>query len=321
MQPNYGLPVGVLSPNGAINSTDSSLWNVLGQVGGTQAQAANSGGGGVLGDSTVNTGPTAAQQQAATDAQTKSQNALYLQDQAGQLRDLLTRNDTSYSHGLAGNQDAYDTGAGTVNQQHDAQVTSQNKGKQSAYDTINSNANNGYRSLAQIIGRASGTGSSAFQQLLPDVIGRDTSSKRQGATDTFGQNLSNIDASTTTSLADLLKQKKAADEATSTGYQNNRQSFNGQLSQNAGQLAQNNGGDFNAVKAAQQPFADAINNSRNAVEGFFNQYRTPFTPQAVDPNLAQYQTDRSAVNAQSQPGADGSNPYSQLLRKKLQGIA
>ena len=261
---------------------------------------------------------TAAAATTAANNQTKADNNGYLQDQAAQLRDLLGRNDTNLTQGLQGNQDQYDTGVGTVNQQKDAQVTTQNQGKLSAYDQINQNANNGYRSLAQIIGRASGTGSSAYQDLLPSVIGQDTSSQRQGATDTFGQNLSNIDASTAASLADLMKQKKANESSVRGAYQTNVQNLNNQLAQNAGQYAQNNNGGFAAVKAAQTPFQNAINDSRNATQGYFDQFRTPFTPQAVDPNLAAYQSDRSVVNAQGQPGTDSSNPYASLLRRKLQ---
>ena len=282
--------------------------------------------GAVKGDSTSapSTGsyPTTAQQQAsaqaAANAATQSYNNAYLNDQEGLLRGLLTRNANNRDIGLRGNEDQYNTGVGTVNQQKQAQVTTQNQGKQSAYGQINRNANAGYRSLAQIIGRASGTGSSAFQELLPDVIGRDTSAKRQGATDTFGQNLSNIDTSTNASLADLMKQKKANESTVMTGYENNNQNIQGQLSQNAGARVQNNGGGFDAVRAAQNPYQTAINSSKDNVESFFSQYRTPFTPQEVNPNLAAYSTDRSAVNGQAQ-GANGENPYSNLLRKRLQG--
>lgn len=267
-----------------------------------------------------------------------SQDVSFLNDQATQLKNLLGRTDTGLAQGLAQNEDQYNTQVGGANAAKDQaysgyqdQRVAQNKGKQSAYDTINKNANTGYRSLAQIIGRAAGTGSSAFQDLLPNVIGTDTSSKRQAATDTYGQNLQGIDKSQNqydinfqNSLADLLKQKKANEENIRSGVENQRQSLDQQLATNAGQVAQARGGGYAQVKAAQQPFQDAINNSRNAVESFFNQFRTPYTPTqavAATPDLANYNVDRSNINTQGQQGVDPNNPYSQMLRKKLQGTA
>lgn len=277
-------------------------------------------------------GPSAAAQGTADDLS-------FLNDQAAQLRSLLARTDTGLNQGLTQNQDQYDTQLGQANAQKDQQYATyadqrvaQNKGKLGAYDTINKNAGAGFRSLAQIIGRAAGTGSSAFQDMLPDVIGKDTSSKRQSATNTYGDNLAGIDKSQgqydisfANVLADLQRQKKANEDTLRTGIETQRQGINDQLSQNAGQVAQAQGGGYAAVKAAQSPFQAAIDNSRNAVEGFFNQFRTPFTPQkavADAPNLADYTVDRASVNANGNPQvSDPTNPYSALLRKKLQGVA
>lgn len=268
-------------------------------------------------------GPTpqqqAASQAAAQAASAKADDLAFLGDQGNQLRDLLGRTDTGLNQGLAQNEDQYNTAVGNATTQRDAQTQSQNQAKLGAYDTINRNAGDGYRSLAQIIGRAAGTGSSAFQELLPNVIGKDTSSKRQDATNTYGQNLSNIDTSYNGTLADLVKQKKTNEDTLRSGIESQRQGIDQQLAQNAGQVAQANGGGYAAVKAAQSPFQDAINNSRNAVENFFNQFRTAYTPTPVNPNLATYQTDRSVVNAKNDPNTpDSTDPYAALLRKKLQ---
>lgn len=245
----------------------------------------------------------------------------YLNDQAAQLRSLLARTDTGLNQGLLHNQDEYDTQVGATNQDRNKKVSSETQNKLNAYETINRNANNGYRSLAQIIGRAAGRGSSAFQDLLPDVIGKDMSSKRQGATSTYGQNVSNIEDSTSSVLADLLRQKKANEESLRSGIEGQRQNIQSQLAANAAQAAQARGGGYAAVKAAQQPFQDSINQSRDQVENFFNQFRTAYTPQAINPNLSQYSIDRATINAQNQPDADPNNPYAQLLRKRLQGQA
>jgi hypothetical protein len=269
-------------------------------------------GGDVLGDSTGPSGGGA--------APTNPDDIAFLGDQAAQLRSLLGRTDTALSQGLTSNQDQYNQALGNATTQKDQQVQGQNQAKLSAYNTINQNAGNAYRSLAQIIGRAAGTGSSAFQDLLPNVIGKDTSSKRQAATDTYGQNLSNIDTSFNSTLADLLQQKKANEERLRSGIESQRQNIEGELATNAGQAAQAKGGGYAAVKAAQSPFQRQIENSRNAVESFFNQFRTPYTAQAQNPNLAAYTTDRTAINAGNQ-GQDTSDPYAAILRKRILGTA
>lgn len=259
----------------------------------------------------------------------------FLNDQESQLRGLLGRTDTGLANGLTKLGDDYQTNVDQQNQAEkqalsgfDDKRVQTNQSKQSAYDTINRNAGTGYNSLAQIIGRAAGRGSSAFQELLPNVIGKDASSKRLQATNTAGQNLQSIDKAQNNTelsfqnvLADLLKQKKQGEDDLRSGIEGQRQTINSQLATNAGQRATAQGGGYAQVKAAQQPFQTAIDNSRNSVESFFNQFRTPYTPQqaaVATPNLATYQVDRAGVNAANQ-GADANNPYADLLRKKLQG--
>jgi len=41
---------------------------------------------------------------------------------------------------------------------------------------------------------------------------------------------------------------------------------------------------------------------------------------ATTPDLSAYNTDRTTINARDQ-GVDSTNPYTSLLRKKLQGAA
>jgi len=262
----------------------------------------------------------------------------YLDDQAQQLRDLLARTDTGLNQGLTQNEDEYQRQLGGANASKEQQYANyadqrvdQNKGKLKTYDTINKNANNGYRSLAQIIGRAAGTGSSAYRDLLPNVIGTDTSSKRADANETFGSNLRGIDKaqgqfdiSFADVLDDLMRQKKTNESALRSGIESQRQGINSQLGTVAGQRAQALGGGYNQVRAAQQPFQDSINNSRNQVESFFNTFRTAYTPKAAvaaTPELGQYTADRSVINAQNQGASDATNPYAALLRKRLTGQA
>lgn len=262
----------------------------------------------------------------------------YLDDQQRQLRDLLARTDTGLSQGLVNNEDEYNRNLGQSNADKERQYANyadqrvtQNQGKLDSYDTINKNASNGFRSLAQLIGRASGTGSSAFRDLLPNVIGTDISSKRGQANDTYGENLQGIDKaqnqydiSFADVLDDLLRQKKSNENTLRSGIETQRQDLNSKLGTVAGQRAQALGGGYDQVKAAQQPFQDSINNSRNQVESFFNQFRSAYTPKqavATAPELSNYTTDRSVINAQNQGATDATNPYAQLLRKRLTGQA
>jgi hypothetical protein len=238
---------------------------------------------------------------------------------------------------LQKNEDEYTTQTGDAGRDKERayagyaeQKVAQNQGKLDAQNTNNRNAGIGYRSLSQIIGRAAGRGSSAFRDLLPDVVGKDLSSKQRDVSETTGRNMQGIDkargeydSSFEGVLADLLKQKKDNEANAKTAFADKRIGVNNQLADVAGQRAIAQGGGYAQVKAAQQPFQDTINQTQNTVEGFFNQYRTPYVRQqavATAPELSGYTTDRASINAQAQ-GGDSNNPYSQLLRKKLQGQA
>jgi hypothetical protein len=257
----------------------------------------------------------------------------FLGDQASQLNALLGRADTGLAQGLTRSQDEYDRQLGGANAdkalQYDkyaGQRVEQNQGKQTAQTTNNINAGQGYRNLAQIIGRKAGTGSSAFRDLLPNVVGKDLSSKQRNTSETFGKNLQGIDKaqgqydiSFEGVLSDLLRQKKTNEETLRAGIEGQKQGIQSQLADNAGKQAAARGGGYAERRVASQPYLDAINNSRNAVEGFFNQFRTPYVAGkavAAAPELSGYTTDRAVINA-GQGSGDPSNPYAELLRKKL----
>lgn len=264
-----------------------------------------------------------------------AQNNAYLDTQANDLRSLLGRTDTGLNQGLEKLNGSYQSQVNGANSQQ-AQATQDyadkrvatNKDKLGAYNTLNKNANNGYRSLAQIIGRASGSGSSAFQEALPDAVGRELSAGRSDANDIYAENLGQVDTAqkkTDQSFAEILRdladQRNNQEQSLRTGIEGQRQNINSQLQQNAAQRAQNNGGGYEAVKAAQSPFQSAIDNSRNSVESFFNQFKPQVQAQQAAiaaPDLSAYEVDRAEVNAQNQGASDPTNPYSEILRKRLQ---
>lgn len=240
---------------------------------------------------------------------------------ASNLNDLLGRTQTGLDQGLQKNDSEYGLQVANANTDKAKQVQGQNTAKQQTTDKINLNAGQGYNSLAQIIGRAAGTGSSAFRELLPSVIGKDTSSKMQDESNTYGQNLSNIDTSFEGVLQDLANQKKQQEDALRSGVETQRQNINQQLQQNAISRAQAAGQTPTQALAGAQPFQNAITNSRNTVDSFFNQFQPNYTPESLNPNLQEYSADRATINAGQQGASDPNDPYSALLRKKLQGTA
>lgn len=295
------------APGGDDNAQQQSAINYL------QGAYNQYAGGNVLGDST-STGVRAG---SGTVKAPTPDLSLY-DSNASNLNDLLGRTQTGLDQGLQTNQAQYDQQVANANTDNAKQIQGQNTAKQAATDKINLNAGQGYNSLAQIIGRASGTGSSAFKDLLPNVIGKDTSSKMQDESNTYGQNLSNIDTSFESVLQDLANQKKQQEDTLRSGVETQRQSLNQQLQQNAIARAQAAGQTPTQALAGAQPFQNAINNSRNTVDSFFSQFQPTYTPESLNPNLAQYSTDRSQVNAQQQGVADPTNAYASLLRRKLQ---
>lgn len=268
-------------------------------------------------------------------ALTAAQNNAYLDTQANDLQSLLGRTDTGLEQGLQSLNDSYQSSVNDQgNQERQAlqdytdKRVSTNKDKLGAYDSINKNANNGYRSLSQIIGRAAGTGSSAFQDGLPDAIGKGMSGQRTDANATYAENLGNIDTAQKKTqlsfqeiLEDLANQRATQEQQLRTGVEQQRQGINSQLAQNKSARLQNSGASASQIAASQVPYQEAIDTSRNNVEGFFNQFRPTITPQQAAiaaPDLSQYTVDRANVNAQQQGAPDPTNPYADLLRKKLQ---
>ena len=238
---------------------------------------------------------------------------------ARNLQDLLGRVDTGVNQGKTKNEAQYGQNVENANRDKTTKVNNEKRSKQSALDTIRTNAGQGYHSLAAIIGRAAGRGSSAFRDLLPNVIGKDTSSKTFNASNNYGQNMSNIDTSFEGTLKDLLNQKKANEEKLLSGAETQKQDINSKLASNAIARGQAAGQTPTQALAGAQPFESAITNSRNTVDNYFNQFQPDYTLPTQNPNLAAYQTDRSAVNAQQQ--GQSTNPYESMLRKRLQGQA
>ena len=291
---------------------------------------------GVLGASTTNPGSSTS----GSSTGYTSGDIQALQQNADLLNSLLGRISTKTQQGQQTIDDQYNQQLANANLDkekqlgvYNDQVTAQKTGREGQLGQINQNANVGMNSLRNIIGRSSGSGSSVYQDLLPYLVGNDMSTKRRGVMETTGTNLQNIDKSKNQYeadfagvLQDLANQKKSNENNLYSGIESQRQNLLGQQMTNAAQLAQARGGGASAVKAAVTPFQSQYDQSLNAVDNFFNQFKPSYTPNqkaAPTADLGTYTVDRATVNAGNtdQASMDGSNPYAQLLRKKLTGQA
>lgn len=266
---------------------------------------------------------------------TPTENTQFLNDQEASLNSTLGRNRTALNQGITQNEDEYNRQVGASQgdkerayQTYQSQREGQIKGREDTRNTNSRNAGAGYRSLAQMIGRASGTGSSAYRDLLPNVIGSDLSGKQKIANETYGTNLQGIDKKQLeydlnfqNALSDLLRQKKENESGIRTRFETQNQTILDRLRGVQGDRAKVAGGGYAAVKAAQAGTDASIEQSKNNVENFFNEFRTPYTRQQATvgtPDLANYTTDRTQINARNS-GQNPDNPYAALLRRKLQG--
>lgn len=276
----------------------------------------------------------AAAQQAAEDLRAKNYNREYLTDQDRMLLEQLGRLDTAQTAGLGKIGTQYEMQKGLSEQDRERQLaqygdsrTAQGMGREKAFGEANKSANNAFRSLSQIIGRGAGTASSAFRDLLPNALNQGLNQNRGSAIENYATNMQGIKKSEdqygldfAQVLQDLLDQRMQNENSLKSGIEGSRQGVNAQRGTIAGQLVQNENpyADYASIKAAQSPYKTAISQSANEMAKF-----DAYTPEfkrsqvvAATPNINEYTTDRSAINAQSQ-GVDPSNVYASLLRKRL----
>lgn len=299
-----------------------------------------SGNGQVLGAST-NTGWTAAQQQAAQQAQYAQQYAPQIGSidaQSGLLRSTLDGADTQLNQGLTNLQDQFNQQQSGANQNHsralqDFQTTEQNDNINhgQAIDNVNTKARTLANSVRQMIGNASGSGSSAYQLAAPDAVARQANLQSQDINTNFGQNMTALNTSKTregqdygslvTQLQDKLTQGQ---NGLRTGIDGQKQQINGQLADLAAQRAAYLGGNPTAAAA---PYQANIAAEQQAIKDIAANYKSPFssvTPVSVAaPSLRDYATG-GMTNVATNPGGTQStntptfNPLASWLNKDQQ---
>lgn len=260
----------------------------------------------------------------------------YLDDQEQSLRSLLGKSSTYLNQGLSGITDSYNKETG---RQQDAQAqalrgydqkrTETTQSKLGALNKVDTNARTLADSLRRILGLAGAANSSAARVAAPGAVARQATEQRGGVIDQYGSNLRNIDqAQGDTELSfknimqDLLEQRNQKELGLRQGIGQQEIQSQQSLADIARQRSLLNGGGYGDVRAATAPFRAQVDQGNNALDQLFNQFRTPYaqrSAQVATPQLADYTVDRAAINANAQGGAAEGSPYSQFLRKRLQG--
>lgn len=335
----YKNLLGVIGNDGKVNGTNfqgldtpfgySAGTNAAGKVQGDVTNLYNNWQNNVLGASDTN--GTGADNTDASDL-------AYLDDQDSSLKGQLTSAQTGLSQGLQQLDDSYNESVGRTNQDQSSADTGFNtnrtqttQDKLGAIDTANSNSNTLASSVRRILGLAAGSNSSAFQVAAPKLLATDLTAKRQGINDTFTRNYGAIDSAQTASdtkferaLQDLSDQKKQKESGLQSGIDQQVQSINQQLGQNALSRAQINGAGYAGTKAAIAPYSQAISDRQSAIDNLFSTYRTPYTLADTTPvaaNTSSYTVDPTTLGttATDTSGGDGTDsPYLQALLKKFQ---
>lgn len=265
---------------------------------------------------------------------TRAQDLAYLDDQEGQLRGFLGSAQNTLNNGLTQIGDSYDKEAGRATQQKDTalagyrtQREDTTRDKMTGINQVNTGARTLADSVRRILGLASGANSSSYRDAAPGAIARDTSQKRSGVMDTFAKNSRNIDTAeqgTLSSFEDLLtdlgEQRKQKESGLRSGVLGQEQDTLGKLAEIAARRAQINGGNYDAIRAATSPIRADIQSRQAQIDGLFNQFRTPYTPKALNsqtPTMQQYQVDKTKLNAQQNQGGGEYSPYDLFLKKRF----
>lgn len=267
---------------------------------------------------------------------TSAADMAYLDDQEGSLRGMLGSARNTLNDGLTQIGDSFNKETQRTNQQKaTAQAGYATKREDTTRDKLSATGrvNTGARTLAdsvrRMLGMASGQNSSAFRETAPGAIARDAGIKRTGVNETFGRNFRDIDTAETGTMdkfkqymEDLGEQRKQKESGLREGVLSQEQQIYNSLGQISRDKEAVRGGSYDSMRRASAPYQAEANNRQSALDGLFNQFRTPVAAkdvQVATPNLSEYTVDRSAVNANAQSGAAAPySPYSQFLKKKFQ---
>ncbi len=256
----------------------------------------------------------------------------YLNDQEAQLRRLLQSAQTARTDGTTRLEDSYNQEVSGANQRRSRaledfgiQREDTTRAKQTAINNTNTNARTLSDSLRRMIGMASGSNSSAYKFAAPNAISRTASINRNNVLDSYGKNFRDLGLAENRAksdfdslLSDLAAQKKTRMGELESGVLSQEQGIYESLANLAAERAKLTGGGYGAVRVAQQPYLNEINNRQNQIDQIFGKYRTPYSVKAVNvqkPNLRDYTVDKYAINQNKTAGQETYSPYRQFLKQ------
>lgn len=252
----------------------------------------------------------------------------YLQDQQARLERQRQSAGTTLKNGLTQLGDSYNrevTGANSERSRalrnYGLQREDTERGKDRAINRVDTNARTLADSLRRRIGMASGSNSSAYQITAPSAVARNASIDRTGVVEDYGQNFRNLgiaeeDAKSQYQqmLEDLEAQRKQRESDFRAGVLDQYNQIDNNLAEVARQRALLQGGGYDQVRQAMQPYSSAIDSRQSQLDGLFDRFRTPFERKPVNvqtPSLRDYTVDRATIGggSQGQGGLDQYAPY------------
>lgn len=256
----------------------------------------------------------------------------YLNDEETFTRSLLNSIRRTLDNGLTSINDSYNKEQSSANAQRSRALedygiqrddTTRKKGD--ALGKVDTNARTLSNSVRRMLGMASGSDSSAFNQTAPDAVARLASGERTNVLGDFGENFRALELSekrATDDFAALLEDLAAQRNQRESGLRGDiierEQGVNSSLAEIARQRALLQGGGYTGVKAAMQPYKDAISGGQSQLDSLFEKYRTPYSVKPVNvekPELRDYTVDRANINANQQAGTTD-DPYSYFRRRR-----
>lgn len=256
----------------------------------------------------------------------------YLNDEESFTRSLLDSARRTLENGLTSINDSYNKEQSSANSQRSRALedygiqrddTTRKKGD--ALGKVDTNARTLSNSVRRLLGMASGSDSTAFNQTAPDAVARLASGERTNVLGDFGENFRALDLSekrATDDFAALLEDLAAQRNQRESGLRGDiierEQGINSSLAEIARQRALLQGGGYTGVKAAMQPYKNAISGGQSQLDSLFEKYRTPYSVKPVvveKPELRDYTVDRANIAANQQAGTTD-DPYSYFRRKR-----
>jgi len=240
---------------------------------------------------------------------------------------LLQSTGSTLNSGIQGLNDSTDKANQRANLTNDRaerdyglQRESSQAAKNSAINSVDTNARTLSDSLRRIIGMAAGSGASA-NLAANNAVARSASQERGGVLGKFGENSRSLDIAegdTETDFERLLEEIKASrrdqEESLRAGIGTQKQGINQSLAEIAAERARVTGG--NQLSAA-QPYQDRYLGVQDKLDALPDKFRNQAgrDVEVNAPKLSDYLVDRQAINASEATGQTQYSPYAAFLNR------